>query len=406
MNARIRVLHLVQNLNYGGMERLIHELARLADPARLEVHVMALQYVGRFGEGLDGVARVHLAGRMEPWSLLRPAALAERIRRIGPDVVHTHSGVWLKGARAARMAGVPRVVHTEHGRRHPDPLDDRWLDRRAARWTDVVCAVSRPLAAHLATHVVRGRASVTVVPNGVDPDAFCPRADEGRLRAQLGIAPGTAVLGSVGRLEPVKGYDVAVRALALLRAGWTGGPAPVLLVAGDGSERGRLRALAEGLGISGGVLLPGWRDDLAALHAGASLFTMSSHSEGTSVSLLEAMSAGLCPVVTDAGGNADVLGPALRHRLVPRGDPAALARAWSDALGDADARRADGNAARERVAARFSAHAMARRYEAVYRGAPLLDDGGGAAWREWADPVEERRPALSSAVRADGEGWE
>lgn len=367
--TRVRVLHLVQNLNYGGMERLIHDLARRADRAALDVHVMVMGYVGRFGDGLEGAAEVHLAGRMEPWSLLRPAALAERIRRIGPDVVHTHSGVWLKGARAARMAGVPRVVHTEHGRRHPDPPDDRWIDGWAARWTDVVCAVSRPLAAHLAAHVVRGRARIAVVPNGVDTDAFAPRPDDGALRRALGLAPDTPLLGSVGRLEPVKGYDVAVRALARLRAERRDGPPPVLLVAGDGSARARLLQLARSLGIGDGLVLPGWRDDLGALHGAFTLFTLSSHSEGTSVSLLEAMSAGLCPVVTDVGGSADALGPALRRRLVPAADPAALARAWSAALRDGAARRADGRAARERVLARFSAHAMVRAYEAIYRGA-------------------------------------
>jgi glycosyltransferase involved in cell wall biosynthesis len=382
---RLRVLHLVQNLNYGGMERLIHDLARLADRDRFEVHVMALDYLGRFGEGLDGVAEVHLAGRMEPWSLLRPAALAERIRRIGPDVVHTHSGVWLKGARAARMAGVRRVVHTEHGRRHPDPLEDRWLDGQAARWTDVVCAVSRPLAAHLAARVVRGRAPVAVVPNGVDTDAFAPRADDGALRRELGLAPDAPVVGSVGRLEPIKGYDVAVRALAALADGWNDGPPPVLVVAGDGSGRGRLLHLARSLGMAERVFLPGWRDDLASLHAGFTLFILSSHSEGTSVSLLEAMSAGLCPVVTEVGGNADVLGPALRHRLAPPGDPAALARAWAAALRDPRARRADGRAARERVAERFSARAMARAYEAIYRGGTAGGAPGSARRRK--EPV-------------------
>lgn len=366
---RVRVLHLVQNLNYGGMERLIHDLARRADRAAFDVHVMVMGYVGRFGDGLDGAAEIHRAGRMEPWSLLRPAALAEGIRRVAPDVVHTHSGVWLKGARAARMAGVPRVVHTEHGRRHPDPPDDRWIDGCAARWTDVVCAVSRPLAAHLAARVVRGRAPIAVVPNGVDTDAFAPRPDDGVLRREFGLRPDTPVLGSVGRLEPIKGYEVAVRALALLRAEWGDGPPPVLFVAGDGSERARLLRLARSMGVGEGVVLPGWRDDLGALHGAFTLFTLSSHSEGTSVSLLEAMSAGLCPVVTDVGGSADVLGPALRRRLVPADDPAALARAWSAALRDGAGRAADGRAARERVLARFSAGAMVRAYEALYRGA-------------------------------------
>jgi glycosyltransferase involved in cell wall biosynthesis len=95
---------------------------------------------------------------------------------------------------------------------------------------------------------------------------------------------------------------------------------------------------------------------------------MSSRSEGTSVSLLEAMSAGLCPVVTDVGGNAAVLGPALRHRLVPPADPEALAMAWRDALVDSDRRTADGAAARQRVKAVYSLEEMVRRYESLYEG--------------------------------------
>lgn len=365
MTRPLRVLHLVQNLNYGGMERLIADLARLADPSRLEVHVMALQYVGRFGRGMDAHAAVHLAGRMEPWSLLHPAALARRIRAIAPDVAHTHSGVWLKAARAARLAGVPRVVHTEHGRRHPDPWGDRWLDGRAARDTDVVAAVSRPLAAHLHARIVRGRAAVAVVPNGVDTHAFRPRPDDGALRRELGIGPDVPIVGSVGRLEPVKGYDVAVRALARMD-GRNEGPPPVLVVAGDGSERARLRGLAVELDIADRVHLPGWRDDLPALHGAFTLFTLSSHSEGTSVSLLEAMAAALCPVATDVGGNADVVGPALAHRLVRPGDPDALAAAWAHALADDGRRRADASAGRARVVEHFSAEAMVRAYERIY----------------------------------------
>lgn len=365
---RIRILHLVQNLNYGGMERLIHDLARLADRGRQEVHVMVMGYTGRFGQGLEGMAEIHLAGPMEPWSLLRPGRLAARIAGLAPDVVHTHSGVWRTGARAARMAGVPRVVHTEHGRRHPDPPDDRWIDGWAARSTDIVAAVSRPLAAHLRARVIRGSTAIEVVPNGVDTDAFRPREDDGALRAALGIAPGTPVIGSVGRLERIKGYEVAVRALALLGERRTDALPPVLVVAGDGRERERVSTLAAALGVGDRVRLPGWRDDLPALHASFDLFTMSSHSEGTSVSLLEAMSAGLCPVVTDVGGNADVLGAELRHRLVPRGDPEALAAAWARALADGDARRADGATARARVVAHFSAGSMVRRYARLYAG--------------------------------------
>jgi glycosyltransferase involved in cell wall biosynthesis len=110
------------------------------------------------------------------------------------------------------------------------------------------------------------------------------------------------------------------------------------------------------------VRLLGWRDDIHALHAAFTLFTMSSHSEGTSISLLEAMSAGLCPVVTDVGGNRAVVGDELAHRLVPREDPAALAAAWCDALVDRERRMADSDCARQRVERCFDLQAMVRRY--------------------------------------------
>jgi glycosyltransferase involved in cell wall biosynthesis len=95
---------------------------------------------------------------------------------------------------------------------------------------------------------------------------------------------------------------------------------------------------------------------------------MSSRSEGTSVSLLEAMSAGLCPVVTDVGGNAAVLGEALRHRLVPAERPDLLAAAWRAALVDPDRREADAIRARERVLEASGLDAMVRAYEALYEG--------------------------------------
>jgi glycosyltransferase involved in cell wall biosynthesis len=140
------------------------------------------------------------------------------------------------------------------------------------------------------------------------------------------------------------------------------------VLAGDGSEREKLAAEARAAGVSDGVHLLGWRDDLADLLGLFTLFTMSSRSEGTSVSLLEAMSAGLCPVVTDVGGNRDVLGPELEHRLVPPLDPAALASAWEAALSDPIRRGNDGAAARTRVLAHFDLRRMVDAYAALYTG--------------------------------------
>ena len=366
---RTRVLHVVQNLNYGGMERLIADLVCYIDRDRFESHVLVLQYAGRFSRDLDG-APLHLAASLPRWSMLWPRALARQIAAIAPDVVHTHSGVWYKASLAARQAGVRRVIHTEHGRHRPDPWRHRLVDGLAARRTDVVVAVSEPLASELARGVVRHSAPIHVVLNGVDTSRFRPRPDTGAARRALGLAGGVPVLGSIGRLEPVKGYDVMLESFALLRAGWRGAPAPVLIVVGDGAERSRLEALAQCLGIADSVRLLGWRDDVDDLHAMFDLFTLASRSEGTSVSLLEAMSAGLCPVVTDVGGNRSVLGDSLAHRLVPAEAPGALAAGWAAALAGESERRRDGATARRHVVSAYGMERMAREYECLYAEVP------------------------------------
>src|SRR6266567_8559844 len=120
MARRIRVLHIIENLNYGGMERVLSDLVCKCDRDRFEAHVLCLTALGRFSEGLDRVAELHVASPMTRLSMFRPALLSEQIGFIRPNVVHTHSGVWYKGSLAARMAGVPWLVHTEHGRPQPD----------------------------------------------------------------------------------------------------------------------------------------------------------------------------------------------------------------------------------------------------------------------------------------------
>lgn len=364
--SRTRVLHVIQNLNYGGMERLLGDIVRGLDRNRFESHVLVLQYLGRFADGLEDVAQLHVADAMSRLSFLRPKALARQIGLIAPDVVHSHSGVWFKASLAARMAGVRTLIHTEHGRGKPDRRKDRMIDALAARRTDVVVAVSEQLAEQLvATRIARAE-RVRVIPNGVRTDLFRPQRDDGVLRRDLGLPAHAPVLGSIGRLEPIKGYDLMVEAFAHLVSTWSTEQQPVLIVAGDGSERQRLEDMVDQRGLRGRVYFVGWRSDIKSLHSTFTLFTMSSRSEGTSVSLLEAMSAGLCPVVTNVGGNSAVLGDKLSHRLVPAGNPQALSAAWREALSSPVRLREDAALARRRVEVAFGARAMIRKYEALY----------------------------------------
>ena len=366
MTRRTKVLQVVLDLEAGGLERLVADLVRGIDRSRFDVELLALSHLGRYGEGLEAVAPVHTCRSFPLVSLLWPRKVAGLIRRIAPDVVHSHSGVWYKSSKAARLAGVPRVIHTDHGRRHvPDYRRDRFFDTRAARRTDVVVAVSDPLAKHMANGLV-DPAKVRVIRNGVDTKAFAPRPDDGALRASWGIAPGRPVIATVGRFDPIKRYDLMIEAFSHLRANGRS-PAPALVIAGEGPDEGVLRRRIAELGLSeDDVKLPGWVGDVHPLLALATIFSLSSQSEGTSISLLEAMSAGVCPVVTDVGGNGQVLGENLRHRLVPFGDPKAMAEAWGKVLDDSATRERDGQVARRRVEDVYSLAAMVRAYERLY----------------------------------------
>ena len=365
MARRTRVLHIVQSLNYGGMERVMSDLALGCDQDRFETHILCLTYLGRFSKGLEDVAHLHVARPMSRLSMLMPTSLSNDIAQIKPDVVHTHSGVWYKGSLAARSAGVPWIIHTEHGRREPDGIQHRLIDGIAARRTDAIVAVSTRLARDLPTTIRAPSTRVVCIPNGIDTETYRPRSDSGDVRRELGIPLDAPVIGSIGRLESIKTYDVMIRAFAEFVRTDAGRDA-ALVIAGDGSEKERLEKLIDDLGIRSRVYLLGWRDDIHSLFSAFSIFTLSSRSEGTSISLLEAMSSGLAPIVTDVGGNAAVLGPSLAHCLVTAGEPSALAAAWGKMLASSELHEKTRKLARERVLSGFSVDRMIRAYESLY----------------------------------------
>jgi glycosyltransferase involved in cell wall biosynthesis len=236
-----------------------------------------------------------------------------------------------------------------------------------ARMTDRIVAVSAPLAEYLATslHVPQGR--ISVIRNGIHLPAAQDAGERLAGRAQLGIAPNARVIGSVGRLDPVKAYDRLISAFSEVRqrSDVAGGPLMLVLV-GDGPEQDRLRRHAEALGLGDSVRFLGWRKDVPRLLALMDIFVLSSDSEGTSLSLLEAMASGVAAVATAVGGTPDVFGPDGAGQLVPPGDTAALASALADLLRDADRRRELAGKGRAWVELHYSFEAMAAAYQRLY----------------------------------------
>jgi len=366
--SAVRVTHVVFDLNGGGLESVIGAMAKRF--AGTSVALSAISLSGRAGRVGAAVAPQFKEFRvLRPWpivSMVLPIGLADAIRRTGADVVHLHSGCWYKGAIAARLAGVAGVVYTEHGREHHDPTLMRVLDRLASKRTDAVVAVSDRLAGYMANVVGVEPSRIRTIRNGVDTVEFAPGPAPQELRRSLGIPDGALVVGSVGRLEPVKAYERLLRAVARLRTMDVGAPVYVVIW-GDGSERAPLERLATSGGLAGVVRLSGWTDTPVLAHQILDVFTLTSRSEGMSVSLLESLACGVAPVVMDVGANAEILGPELAGQLVPAGDEDAFAAALVATLRDPERRLRSGASGRARVVAHFSLDAMMNSYRRLYQ---------------------------------------
>jgi glycosyltransferase involved in cell wall biosynthesis len=369
---KLRILHLITRLPVGGAERLLVDVARGLDPARFEAVVCCIQDRGELAAELEasGIA-VHSLDRMRTkrfdWRAIGDLARLMREKRI--DVVHSHLyHANLYGRLAAWRARVPAVatVHNTYTKRklHRQLLN-RWLAHISAR----VVAVSEDVRSDLMRHDGIAEQKITVIHNGIDVRRVQTTLTRSEARARLGLAGDAIVLGCVGRLEDQKGHRFLLEALARLNDPQRGAARFHLVLVGDGRLRAELEKRAAGLGVAARTMFLGTRHDIPEILKALDVCVMPSLWEGLSVAMLEAMAAGLPLVISDVSGVSQVVGNDEYGLKVPVGDVAALTQAIR-ALADAPERRAAlGAAARQRVLAKFSAHAMltglSRLYEEV-----------------------------------------
>lgn len=364
--AIVRVTHVVFDLEGGGMESLVGAMAVALRDTDIRMSVLTLSgRIGRIGRQIKSeVEALRTVQSLRLVSIVRPTAIAGALRELAPDVVHLHSGCWYKCSLAARMAGIRRIIYTEHGREHHDTRLARWLDRRASQRTDAVITVSDRLAAYMVDTVGIDASKIHTITNGVDTSRFGPSKLRSGLREQLGIPSTALIVGSVGRLEVVKAYHRLIDAVAVVQ---TSIKTPIWLVfCGDGSELGALRDRAAAAGIEDRTRFVGWIDDPINYLQMFDVFALPSISEGLSVSLLEAMACGAVPVVTDVGANRDVLGPPLRGQLAPSPAGQEFTNVLKRTLGDPATLTALARQAEIRVKEHYELGRMVDAYQRLY----------------------------------------
>ncbi|MGE5176184.1 MAG: TIGR03088 family PEP-CTERM/XrtA system glycosyltransferase [Hyphomicrobiales bacterium] len=378
----MRILHVINTLRVGGLENGVVNLINHMDAARFHHDICCLTVSGPLAARIrDRDVAVHELhkGPGQDWSVY--GRLVALLRRVRPDIVHTRNWSTLDLVAAARWAGVPAVVHGEHGWNADDVRGTRrksiLLRRALAPFIDRWIAVSGDIQRWLVGTIRVPERKVVTIRNGVDTERFRPRAT-GRDPGARG--DGAVVIGTVGRLDPIKAQgDLIAACAALHRAG-----KPVrLVIVGDGPMRGALEAERNRLGPGVAVELDGEVARPEDAYARFDVFALPSLNEGISNTILESMACGLPIVASRVGGNPELVRDGDTGTLVPPSDVGALAAALGRYVDDDALRERHGAAARRRAVEEFSLERMTRTYEATYtevhraRGGRSVGNGRG-----------------------------
>jgi len=362
------VAHVVLSLRPGGLERVVLQLVERMDRTRFDPIVVALEEPGDLAPELDRLGvPLHVFPRKRGLDVQVLSDLANLFEEKRIALVHTHNpSPHVYGSFAAsivRHRGTlrPTVVHTKHGRNHPDDGRRVMVNRVAAAFSDRVVAVSDD-ARKVALEVERIEPHrLVMIRNGVDTARVCP-GNGVTIRQTLGVPEDAFHIGCVARLSPEKDHATLLLAFSMLR---TKLPQARLTLVGDGVLRKELEGLSEQLVVREAVNFVGFTNEVASLLPSFDVFALASRTEGTSLTLLEAAAAALPIVATRVGGNAEIVVDGESGLLVPAGQPRLFADAL-EAVATRIDRRAMGARGRDDVVARYDLAKMVAAYDTLY----------------------------------------
>jgi sugar transferase (PEP-CTERM/EpsH1 system associated) len=395
----IRIIHVMNALAVAGMELGVIKLANRQDPRMFRSVLCCLQVAQADALPLVNPGTpVVVLGKQRGIDFTLFAKLVALFRKERPHIVHSHNwATLLYVVVAAKIAGVPLLIHGEHGYEDQASIGrrlgtKRLLARHVTRLTTVSSNIERLLIDLWRVPPER----VTYIPNGIDLDRFPLDLKTDGLRRELGFTSENLIVTSIGRFVPVKDFPLLIRSFASVHRLH---PEARLLLVGAGDPTA-VRSLAESLGVGSAVFFPGARGDVPALLSLTDIYVNCSSFEGMSNTILEAMASSKPVVATDVGGNPELVREGETGFLVPSGDEAALANRLTRLLDDAALRATMGADARK-VTARD--HPIARtvdRYNAMYlecmvRGQLQASQPKGQAVRR----------AAARALRYSGMTW-
>ncbi len=365
----IRVGFVVHAMQVAGAEVLVQETIRRLQ-GQIEPTVFCLDSIGVIGDQLlsEGVSVINLQRKPKrDYGVAWRMARAVREHQI--QVVHAHQYSPFFYAALAKLAtgNAFRLILTEHGRHYPDVVSPyrRGINRlvldHLADAVNACCQFSASALSRL--DGFRGN-RIEVVENGIDLSRYRGTESPEVIRARLGLNSQRKYIAMVARFHAVKDHAMLMRAfrrVANVRIDVD------LLLAGDGPLRESLQTQAKEVGMADRVHFLGVRRDVPDLLRAADLFALTSVSEAASLTLLEAMAASRPVVVTDVGGNPEIVRDGVDGLLVPRGDDSACAKAMLRLLADPETAKRMGQSGSHRVAQRYTLNNTISAYHQLYK---------------------------------------
>jgi len=365
------VLHVIHQLATGGLENGVINLIDRLQESEFRHAVVCIESASDFRQRLKRQdVEIIALNRSEAgiWRVRRQ--IHSICRRLRPAILHTRNMSGLDALLPARLAGVGYCIHGEHGwdvdNLQGQKLRPALLRRLHSPFVDHYITVSKHLERYLIERVGIAPARISHICNGVDVDRFTPAREKpiGLLPAHL-RAETPFVIGTVGRIQPVKDQAVLVRAFAeLIRE------SPDLrlrlAIIGDGPLLPALRELACSLGVADLTWLPGAMANVPDVLRLFDLFVLPSLNEGISNTILEAMASGLPVVATNVGGNVEIVDDGRWGRRFESGNVLQLAHILGEYVRDPGMRSVHAAAARRAAVERFSLDTMVAQYRAIY----------------------------------------
>jgi len=367
MKAKIKVTHLTFDMRIGGTEQVIKNLIENSNSEALDMSILCIESpLGPFANDLlsKGI-KITAFSREQGFDRTLIKQIRCYIKEHNIDVLHCHQYTpWIYGVLAA-VATHAKVIFTEHGRFYPDSSSwkRKLINPLLHKITAATTAISSATKDALATYENLPAKDIQVIYNGISPLKIDSNQVR-QLRQSLNISDITLCLGTVARLDPIKNHSMMLNAF---RRVLDRGVDAKLIIVGDGEMRPTIEGLIKKLALDEHVIMTGYQDNPSHYLALMDIYLLSSLSEGTSMTLLEAMSIGKPCVVTDAGGNPEIIEHKVNGLVTANDDAAAFAEGIITIASDISSQQSMARNARQIFEDKFSATSMVADFQSLYQ---------------------------------------